>query len=237
MSGDNSLKVPNHLAVIMDGNRRWAKLHNLPTKLGHERGAKVARRFVEDCFELGIKYLTLFAFSSENWNRSADEISTFNVLLKHYLKNSFDKLIDKGIKVNFIGNLDKFDSEVRGMIGAVQEKSSSNSSFVLNIALSYGGRADICFAIKKICKKVIDNEILLDQIDEKMLSQNLMTAGVPDPDLLIRTSGESRISNFLNWQLSYTELYFSNKLWPDFTKEDLFDVIREYSIRERRYGN
>lgn len=232
----SSLQMPQHIAVIMDGNRRWAKNKRLPISLGHEAGAKNAKQFVKDCFEIGIEYLTLFVFSSENWKRAEKEVKTLNNLLKRYLINDFTELIEKGVRVCVIGDISHFNSEIRVLIHKLQEESSQNQKFVLNLALSYGGRADICFAVRNIASAVANNKISIDNIDEHMVSKNLMTSGIPDPDLFIRTSGESRISNFLIWQLAYTELYFSNKLWPDFTKEDLLNAVSEYGKRERRYG-
>lgn len=229
-------RVPNHLAVIMDGNRRWAKQQHLPIEYGHNQGAKVAKKFVDQCFALGIKYVTLFTFSSENWQRSASEIKTLTNLLKRYLREDFEELIARDIKLSFIGEISRFDQETQDLIANLTKRSVNNCSHRLTLALSYGGRNDITNAVKKLLTEVEAGTRQAKDITEEEVAQHLMTADMPEPDLFIRTSGENRLSNFLIWQLAYTELLFINKYWPAFDESDLIAAINEYNRRERRYG-
>jgi len=229
-------RLPLHIAVIMDGNRRWAKNNGLPVAEGHRRGAVVARKFVDNCFSHGVKNVTLFAFSSDNWNREVKEVNTLLKLLDSYLIKDLNEITEQGVQIRIIGDLSRFNDKTRNRLLDVEEKSKNNTKHCLTLALSYSGRDDILHACKHIAENISKSNISLDQIDETMLSDSMMTCGLTDPDLLIRTSGESRLSNFMLWQLSYTELHFSDKLWPDFTTEDLEIALKEYKNRDRRYG-
>ncbi|HDQ03530.1 MAG TPA: isoprenyl transferase [Deltaproteobacteria bacterium] len=220
----------------MDGNGRWAKKHMVGRIRGHKKGAQAVRATVRACRKLGIEYLTLFAFSVENWNRPEQEVKALMSLLDQYLTDQTKELKKQGIKLKTIGELKLLNSSIREKIRKAKEATKNNNKMIVNMALSYGGRDEIVHAVKKIAQKVKNNEIDSRQIDKEMLSMHLYTAGMPEPDLLIRTSGEYRLSNFLLWQLAYTELYFTNTLWPDFTKEDLLKAIASYQKRERRYG-
>ncbi len=227
---------PTHVAIIMDGNGRWAKARGLPRTVGHQRGAEAVRRTVRGAAELGIEYLTLFGFSSENWKRPAAEIDDLMGLLRLYLRSEIAELDRNGVRVRVIGDRDRLGRDIVKLIEEAESRTHGNTRLNLTVALSYGGRAEICRATRRIAAAVQAGEIRLDQIDEDLVSRNLLTDGIPDPDLLIRTSGEQRISNFLLWQCAYTELLFLDRLWPDFTKDDLEDAIREFSQRDRRYG-
>jgi len=232
----DSDNLPRHIAIIMDGNGRWAKKHMVGRIRGHKKGAQAVRATVRACRKLGIEYLTLFAFSVENWNRPEQEVKALMSLLDQYLTDQTKELKKQGIKLKTIGELKLLNSSIREKIRKAKEATKNNNKMIVNMALSYGGRDEIVHAVKKIAQKVKNNEIDSRQIDKEMLSMHLYTAGMPEPDLLIRTSGEYRLSNFLLWQLAYTELYFTNTLWPDFTKEDLLKAIASYQKRERRYG-
>ncbi len=227
---------PVHVAIIMDGNGRWAKARGLPRTVGHQRGAEAVRRTVRGAAELGIEYLTLFGFSSENWKRPAAEVDDLMGLLRLYLRSEIAELHRNGVRIRVIGDRDRLGRDIVKLIEEAESRTHGNTRLNLTVALSYGGRAEICRAARRIAAAVQAGEIRLDQIDEDLVSRNLLTDGIPDPDLLIRTSGEQRISNFLLWQCAYTELLFLDRLWPDFTKDDLEDAIREFSQRDRRYG-
>lgn len=227
--------IPTHIAVIMDGNGRWAKNRSLPKHFGHRAGAKAAERFIKKCFSLGVKYVTLFAFSSENWQRPKQEIDALMGLLKEYLKSVLTHLVKENIRIKFIGNFAKIDPDIVKSMNEL-EHLSQNYENTLTIAIGYGGQLDIVSAVKKIAEKVKNEDISIEDIDETLLANNMMTSYMPDPDLFIRTGGEYRISNFIIYQLVYTELYFDNKLWPDFTEDDLIEAIKAYQLRERRYG-
>lgn len=222
----------NHLAIIMDGNRRWAKNKGLPIKLGHKAGAKAFESTIENCVSLGIKYLTVYAFSTENWKRSEEEVNTLMGLLKDYLSKMKQKLNGKDIKVNILGDINAFSPELKNSIIELENMTKENKSFTVNICLNYGGRDEIVHAIKKI----VDSGIKSSEITEETLTNNLYTAGIPDPDLLIRTSGEVRLSNYLLWQLAYTEFLFIDKNWPDFDKSDIEYAIDVYNKRTRKFG-
>ena len=232
----NKDNLPKHLAIIMDGNGRWAKQKGLLRAFGHENGTKSVRLTVETCAKLGIKNLTLYAFSTENWNRPKLEVDTLMKLLISSLKNELQTLLDNNIRLNSIGNLEMLPKSAQKELLDVIKKTEKNSRMVLTLALSYGSREEIISAIKKISDKVKNNIISLDSIDESIINQHLYTQNLPDVDLLIRTSGEHRISNFLLWQIAYSELYFTPKLWPDFREEDLFEAIYDFQNRERRFG-
>jgi len=232
----NKDNLPKHLAIIMDGNGRWAKQKGLLRAFGHENGTKSVRLTVETCAKLGIKNLTLYAFSTENWNRPKLEVDTLMKLLISSLKNELQTLLDNNIRLNSIGNLEMLPKSAQKELLDVIKKTENNSRMVLTLALSYGSREEIISAIKKISDKVKNNIISLDSIDESIINQHLYTQNLPDVDLLIRTSGEHRISNFLLWQIAYAELYFTDVLWPDFKEDDLYEAIISYQKRERRFG-
>ena len=229
-------KVPRHLAIIMDGNGRWAKLKNHPRVFGHKNGVNSVRETIEGCREIGIKHLTLYAFSTENWNRPKLEVKTLMSLLVSSLKKELKSLLENNIKLNTIGNLNDLPKGARKELTEVIEKTKNNTALTLTLALSYGSRDEIVNVIKNISKKVVNNELQIEEINENIINNHLYTFSLPDVDFLIRTSGEKRISNFLLWQIAYAELYFTNTLWPDFKKENLFNAILEYQNRERRFG-
>ena len=228
--------LPKHVAIIMDGNGRWAKQKGLLRAMGHESGTKSVRETVEACAKLGIENLTLYAFSTENWNRPKLEVNTLMKLLVHSLKNELKTLQDNNIRFNTIGNLDKLPKNIQSELQEVIQKTKNNSHTVLTLALSYGSREELINVVKNISNKVKNNIISIDNIDESIINQHLYTHNLPDVDLLIRTSGEHRISNFLLWQIAYAELYFTDVLWPDFTGNHLFEAIISYQKRERRFG-
>ena len=234
--GNKIIKVPNHLAVIMDGNGRWAKKRNKNRVFGHTKGINAVRKIVEESIRLEIKYLTLYAFSTENWNRPEEEISILMQLLLKSLKNEFKKFIKNKIKLNVIGNISLLPKSVKEELSYVLKKTSKNNQLTLTLALSYSGREEIQNAIKKICFKVKNNIIPIEKIDQSTINEHLYTENLPDVDLLIRTSGEKRISNFLLWQIAYAELYFSEVFWPDFNEKNLHEAILNYQKRERRFG-
>jgi undecaprenyl diphosphate synthase len=227
---------PVHVAIIMDGNGRWAKARGLPRTVGHQRGADAVRRTVRGAAELGIEYLTLFGFSSENWKRPAAEVDDLMGLLRLYLRAEIAELDRNGVRLRVIGDRDRLGREIVKLIEDAEARTRANTRLNLTVALSYGGRAEIARAARLIAAAVKAGEIALDQIDEDLFARHLLTVDIPDPDLLIRTSGEQRLSNFLLWQTAYTELLFLDRLWPDFSKDDLEDAIREFSRRDRRYG-
>ena len=232
----NENRLPKHIAIIMDGNGRWAKKQGMARTFGHENGAKAVRRIVEGCAELGVENLTLYAFSTENWNRPKLEVKTLMRLLISSLKKEIKTLHENNIKLSTIGNLNTLPKNVYKELMEVIEKTRSNTRMTLTIALSYGSREELVSATKEISIKVKNNIISPEKIDESIINEHLYTRNLPDVDLLIRTSGEERISNFLLWQIAYAELYFTNTLWPDFSKEDLYNAIVEYQKRERRFG-
>ena len=230
------LKVPHHLAVIMDGNGRWAKKRNKNRVFGHSKGINAVRKVVEESVRLKIKYLTLYAFSAENWNRPEEEISILMQLLLKSLKNEFKKFVKNKIKLNVVGNISLLPKSVKEELSYVLKETSKNKQLVLTLALSYSGREEIQNALKKICAKVKNNIIPIEKIDQSTINEHLYTENLPDVDLLIRTSGEKRISNFLLWKIAYAELYFSEVLWPDFNEKNLHEAILNYQKRERRFG-
>ena len=229
-------QVPRHIAIIMDGNGRWAKARGLPRLAGHRAGAEAARRTVISAAELGVPYLTLFGFSSENWRRTSAEIQDLMSLLRHYLRGEIAELHRNGVRLKVIGDLGKLDPDIISMIEHAEAMTCDNRRIVLTMALSYGGRAEIVAAVQAIARQVNSGGLAVDAIDEQFVAGRLFTAELPDPDLLIRTSGEQRISNFLLWQSAYSELVFTKTLWPDFSKTDLQNAIDEFCGRERRYG-
>ena len=232
----NTSTLPKHLAIIMDGNGRWAKQKGLIRALGHEGGTKSVKVIVETCAKLGIENLTLYAFSTENWNRPKLEVETLMKLLISSLKKEIKTLQANNIKLNAIGNLTNLPLKVQKELQEVIDKTSENTRMTLTIALSYGAREELIQAVKKISNKVKNNIISEEAIDESIINQHLYTHNLPDVDLVIRTSGEHRISNFLLWQIAYAEFYFTDVLWPDFTENNLYEAIISYQKRERRFG-
>ena len=227
---------PLHVAIIMDGNRRWAKEKGLKGFFGHREGAKAVKRAVESAIELGVAHLTLFGFSSENWNRTSSEISSLLGLLRLHLRSDLDELDNQGVRIKFIGDLLRFPRDINDLMLEAEERTKNNQRLYLTIALSYGSRPEIIQASKKIAKSVIDGKLEIDDLDEVLFANYLETASSPDPDLLIRMGGEHRLSNFLLWQLAYTELYFTGVCWPDFSKADLEEALSAFQIRDRRFG-
>ncbi len=231
-----SNSIPQHIAIIMDGNGRWAKKRHLDRVEGHRAGVKTVKKIVKSSVKLGIKVLTLFAFSKENWNRPKDEVSALMELLKHYLKSDIQELMKNNIRVRIIGDINDLPEDIQMSLQEVVKKTSKNTGMNLVFALSYGGRAEILEAVKRILYDSRKGLITPEKLSADVFEGYLYTAGLPDPDLLIRTSGEYRISNFLLYQIAYTEIYVTKKLWPDFTKDDLVQAIRDYQRRERRFG-
>ena len=236
LSSINNENLPKHLAIIMDGNGRWAKQQGMMRAFGHENGTKSVKSTVENCAKLGIENLTLYAFSTENWNRPKLEVNTLMKLLISSLKKELKTLVENNIKLNTIGNLEKLPKSAQKELLEVIEKTKNNTRMTLTLALSYGSREEIINAVKNIATKVKNNIISIDSIDESILNIHLYTHNLPDVDLVIRTSGEHRISNFLLWQIAYAEFYFIDVLWPDFSDEHLYEAIISYQKRERRFG-
>jgi len=232
----NKENLPKHLAIIMDGNGRWAKQKGLLRTLGHESGTKSVKVTVETCAKLGIQNLTLYAFSTENWNRPKLEVDTLMKLLVGSLRKELKTLQENNIRLNSIGNLSKMPKSILKELNEVIEKTKNNTRMTLTLALSYGSREELLNVVKNISDKVKNNIISIDAIDESIINEHLYTHNLPDVDLLIRTSGEHRISNFLLWQIAYAELFFTDVLWPDFTEEHLYEAIISYQKRERRFG-
>lgn len=229
-------RLPRHIAIIMDGNGRWAQKRGEERVFGHNNGVQSVRETAEAAAELGVSYLTLYAFSTENWNRPAEEVNALMRLLVVTINSEIKTLNDNNIRLRAIGNLESLDPEVLAELNEAIQKTAGNNRMDLFLALSYSGRWEIVDAIKKIASKVSSGEIETGQITEKLVSQSMNAPDLPDPELLIRTSGEYRTSNFLMWQTAYTELFFSSKLWPDFRKNDLYEAIIDYQHRERRFG-
>ncbi|WP_026933459.1 isoprenyl transferase [Christiangramia echinicola] len=229
-------KLPGHIAIIMDGNGRWAKQKGFLRASGHKEGTKAVRDVVEGCAEIGVKNLTLYAFSTENWNRPKLEVDTLMRLLVSSLKKEIKTLKENDIRLNSIGNIDNLPNKARKELLDVIEKTSGNKRMTLTLALSYGSREEITNCIKQIAAKAKSEELSIDAVDESVINEHLYTRNLPEVDLLIRTSGEQRISNFLLWQIAYAELYFTKILWPDYRREDLFEAIYNYQNRERRFG-
>jgi undecaprenyl diphosphate synthase len=236
MPNINPEKIPHHVAVIMDGNGRWARKRALNRIRGHEEGTESVRVIVRESRNIGIKWLTLYAFSEENWKRPKYEIDALMVILRRFLKSELQEMLDNGIRFQSIGRTDKLPRDVRELLDETSRKTSENSKMVLSLALSYGGRQEISRALKRIAEKVEAGDIHPEDITEELITGFLYTSGIPDPDLLIRTSGEYRISNFLLWQIAYTEIYITSTLWPDFRKEEFLSAIEEFQKRERRFG-
>lgn len=228
--------VPRHIAIIMDGNGRWAQKRGLPRTLGHRQGAETVRRVVEAAAEAGVKYLTLFGFSTENWSRPADEVRELMSLMRHYVRGNVADLHKNGVRLRIIGERERIDPDVLGIVEQAEQLTSANDRLHLTIAFSYGARQEIVMAARKLAADVQAGKLIPEEIDVSTVNSALLTSDLPDPDLLIRTSGEQRISNFLLWQLAYAELVFVDTFWPDFGKAELNEAIRTYQGRDRRFG-
>jgi len=228
--------IPRHVAVIMDGNGRWAQQRGLPRLAGHEQGSKSIRACVEACMESGVEYLTLYAFSSENWKRPAAEVSGLMLLLERFLNEKKEEMMREGVRLRAIGRLEQLPAPCRKKLDEVRLATAANSKLHVILALSYSGRVEIIDAVRAIARDAAAGSVSEEDITPEFFADRLATAGIPDPDLLIRTSGEMRISNFLLWQLSYTEIHVTKKLWPDFDKADFFEALKDYSGRQRRFG-
>ena len=225
-----------HLAIIMDGNRRWARKRGLPAAAGHRQGAKTLEQVCRDAKDLGIRYLTLYAFSTENWQRDSEEVAALMGLLREYLKNDLQEIQKNNARIIFIGERHMLDADIAESMNRIEAQTADNTDFTLCLAISYGSRQEILNAVKKTAKLVKSEEINLEDVDELLFSNLLYTKDIPDPDMLVRTSGEQRLSNYLLWQSAYSELYFSEVLWPDFSRQELEKIIQTYNTRERRYG-
>ncbi len=231
-----SMTVPRHVAIIMDGNGRWAIGRGLSRTEGHKKGVLAARVAVEAAMDMGISYLTLFGFSSENWNRPAEEIGDLMELLRYYLKKETADLRERGARLLMIGDRTRLPPDILPLIENIEKLTKDNTKITVVLAFSYGGRQDILFAAKELARKAKAGTVDPEKIDENIFSKHLMTENIPDPDLMIRSSGESRISNFMMWQLAYAELYFIKTLWPDFSRKDMEDAVAFFNSRDRRYG-
>jgi undecaprenyl diphosphate synthase len=230
------MKIPKHIAIIMDGNGRWAEARSLPKVMGHARGVDAVKKTVKACLKAGVKYLTIYAFSTENWSRPDHEIKALFLLLENFIDKEFRLFHDNKIRFHIIGERQRIQKDVLAKVEGAEKATENYEALTLNIALSYGGRQEILNAVKLLAEDVKKMKVDSSDIDEKMFSDRLYTAGQPDPDLLIRTSGEMRVSNFLLWQISYAEFYVTEKLWPDFNEDELNKAIEEYDKRERRFG-
>ena len=233
---EKKLNIPQHVAIILDGNGRWASKRLLPRKAGHAQGSKTVEKICEDAWRMGIKYLTVYAFSTENWNRPDDEVEALMNLLRSYMKDCIRISRKNDMRVRIIGDKSRLDEDIRDSIAVLEEDSKNNNGLNFQVAINYGSRDEIIHAVKKLAARVKEGTLSPDDITEEMLSKELYTADIPDPDLLIRTAGEQRLSNYLLWQLSYSELYFTDVLWPDFTVKDLEKAVEAYSGRTRKFG-
>ncbi|WP_414632722.1 isoprenyl transferase [Clostridium sp. UBA4395] len=229
-------RIPAHIAIIMDGNGRWAKQRKLPRTMGHRAGMKNIKMMVEESSNLGVKYLTLYAFSTENWKRTKEEVGALMDLVVEFINKEFEELHRNNVKLNSIGDISKLPEKSKAAVEDAMYKTRNNTGLTLNIALNYGGRDEIVKGVKEIAKEVLEGKLQIDNIDDKIISDHLYTSGMPDPDIIIRPSGELRLSNYLLWQSAYSEFWFSNINWPDFTKEDLRRAISDFQKRNRRFG-
>ena len=234
---EENLKIPNHVAIILDGNGRWAKAKGMPRNYGHMQGAKTVEVICEEAYRMGIQYLTVYAFSTENWKRSVEEVTGIMNLFRKYLVDSIERSNNSNMKVNLIGKREGLPEDIVQKMDELERETAGNTGLQFHIAINYGGRDEIVRAVKKIMKDADAGKISADDIDESLFAEYLDTKGVPDPDLLIRTSGEERTSNFLPWQLAYSEFYFTDTLWPDFDMDSLIEAVRYYNKRERRFGD
>lgn len=230
-------EIPRHIAIIMDGNGRWAKDRGLPRREGHRAGAESVREAVETCRELGVEYLTLFAFSSENWNRPQTEIKSLMTLLNRFLDEKADEMMRQKVRLTAIGNIDRLPESTRNRLDSAIRRTADNTAMTLVLALSYGSREEITEAARRLVAEAIDGKILPGDVTNELFASRLYTANIPDPDLLIRTSGEMRVSNFLLWQISYAEMVIVKKFWPDFRRDDLIESVGEFARRHRRFGS
>ena len=233
---DTQRKIPAHVAIIMDGNGRWAKKRGLPRTMGHAQGAKVVEQILEDADHMGIRYLTVYAFSTENWTRSGTEVKALMNLLRTYMKTSLAKCAKNNVKIRVIGDKTRLDNDLQTAIADLERDTANNTGIGFQIAINYGSRDEIVRAVREVAESVRKGLLEPEEISEDMITNNLDTGGIPEPDLLIRTGGEQRISNFLLWQTAYAELYFCDVAWPDFSKEELEKAVDAYNSRERRYG-
>lgn len=230
------MNIPQHIAIILDGNGRWAKKKGMPRSYGHTQGSKNVERICEDAYKMGVKYLTVYAFSTENWKRPKDEVDTLMNLLRNYMKTCLKTAEKNRMRVRVLGDKTALDDDIRKRIAELEEATKNNDGLCFQIALNYGSRDEMIRAMKKMSADCVDGKVNPDEIDEKLFETYLDTHDIPDPDLMIRTSGEQRLSNYLLWQLAYSEFYFTDVLWPDFTKEDLAKAIEYYNGRDRRFG-
>ena len=233
---DEITNMPQHIAIIMDGNRRWAREKGIETKEGHKAGAENLEEIAKYCNTLGVKYLTVYAFSTENWKRSKEEVTALMILLKNYLKKFAKNANKENIRINVLGDISTLEPGLKKSIEEAMERTKNSTGLTLNIAFNYGGRNEITNAVKNIALKVKNNELNIDEINEELVGMHMYTEKQPDPDLLIRPGGELRTSNFLPWQLVYSEFYFSDKYWPDFKNEDLLEAIQTFNKRNRKFG-
>jgi undecaprenyl diphosphate synthase len=225
-----------HIAIIMDGNGRWAKKRGMPRSFGHKKGAENVTKITRALKDSGIQYLTLYAFSTENWQRDPEEVQTLMQLLRDYLRHEFKEIMENNVRIRFIGERYMLDDDIQQKMKELEDQSAGNTALTLCIALSYGSRQEILNAAKKVAALAARGDIKPDEVSAELFSSLLYTHDIPDPDILIRTSGEQRISNYLLWQIAYSELFFTDTLWPDFSKEELLDIVKKFSLRERRYG-
>jgi len=225
-----------HVAIIMDGNRRWAKEKNLPSAVGHKKGVDALKTAVQSCHKFGIKYLTVYAFSTENWNRKPEEVNFLMELLAHTIKNELKDLHENQVVINFIGDLTKLNKKLQKILNDAVETTKNNSGVNLQIAFNYGSRDEMVNAVKNISRRVLNNEISIDEISESTISDSLYTSAIPDPDLLVRTGGELRVSNYLLWQIAYSEILVTPQYWPDFDEKSMSDAVIEFKNRQRRFG-
>lgn len=230
------MKVPQHIAIILDGNGRWAKSKGMPRNYGHAQGSKNVERICEEAWRMGIKYLTVYAFSTENWNRPDSEVSALMTLLRNYMKTCLKTAAKNDMKIRVIGDIQPLDDDIKNRISELESATVNNGGLNFTIALNYGSRDELIRAARKMVRDCADGKLEADDIDESVFESYLDTHGIPDPDLMIRTSGEQRLSNYLLWQLAYSEFYFTDVPWPDFTKEELVKAIEEYNHRHRRFG-
>ena len=230
------MNIPQHVAIILDGNGRWAKSKGMPRNYGHAQGSKNVERICEDAFRMGVKYLTVYAFSTENWSRPKDEVDALMKLLRNYMKTCLKTAAKNDMKIRVIGDISKLDADIRSRIAELEEATKGNGGLNFQIAINYGSRDDLVRAVRHLSRDVKEGRLDPDEIDERRIERYLDTHDIPDPDLLIRTSGEQRLSNYLLWQLAYTEFYFTDVPWPDFTKEELVRAIEHYNARDRRFG-
>lgn len=230
------MNMPRHVAIILDGNGRWAKAKGMPRNYGHAQGSKNVERICEEAWRMGIKYLTVYAFSTENWNRPKDEVDALMKLLRNYMKTCLKTAAKNDMKIRVIGDITRLDEDIRSRIEELEKSTKDNGGLNFQIAINYGSRDEITRAVRRIAADCRDGRLAAEEIDEQVIDRYLDTHDIPDPDLLIRTSGEQRLSNYLLWQLAYTEFYFTDVPWPDFTKEELLKEVEQYNARDRRYG-